>query len=234
MKTAVVIGGSSGLGLSIVKRLLTKHLQVVCISRTKPLVSHPNLIHFSEDLLDLTKLRAQLIFKEYPNPDVLCFAQRHRDSGDICPNDEYNVMVRSTGFIIEQALETRTVDSNKYPLRTVIIGSTYSSSAGFDQGWSYHAAKSAQSAIVRYFAASYCGRIIINMVSPPTYVKDNTETYWSSTTKNQRWISVSSLPLITVKQVADAVCTVLLNESQCISGNNIFLDYGLSNLYFDQ
>ena len=234
MKTAVVIGGSSGLGLSIVESLLTKEIKVVCISRTKPHISHPNLFHYLEDLLDLTQFRTQLIFKEHPDPDLLCFAQRYRNSGDTCPIEEYNVMVRSTALIIEQALATRTVNSGDSPLRSVIIGSTYSSSAGFDQGWSYHAAKSAQAAIVRYFATSYCGRIIINMVSPPTYVKENAAAYWSSTTKNKRWISVSSLPLITVKQVAEAVCTVLLNESHCISGNNILSDYGLSNLYFDQ
>ena len=234
MKTAFVIGGSSGLGLSIAQRLLIKNFKVVCISRNKPPTSHPNLFHHFEDLLDPTQLRIELLFKEFPNPDLLCFAQRYRRSGDPCSLDEYNVMVRSTALIIEKALSIRTVKPGDHPLRVVIIGSTYSLSAGFDQGWSYHAAKSAQSAIVRYFSVSHCGRIIINMVSPPTYVKNNTDAYWSTTSKNERWTSASSLPLITVKQVAEAVCTILLDESVCISGNNILSDYGLANLYFDQ
>ncbi|MDQ1165536.1 NAD(P)-dependent dehydrogenase (short-subunit alcohol dehydrogenase family) [Flavobacterium sp. SORGH_AS 622] len=50
MKKIVIIGGSRGIGNAILQQQLEKHL-VYNISRTIPDFSHPNLIHFSVDVL---------------------------------------------------------------------------------------------------------------------------------------------------------------------------------------
>ena len=50
MKTIVVIGGSKGIGLSIVKLLTPSH-KVISISRSVSNIEHENLTHYSVDVL---------------------------------------------------------------------------------------------------------------------------------------------------------------------------------------
>ena len=50
MKTIVVIGGSKGIGHSIVKRLTLSH-KVINISRSRPNFDHENLTHYGLDIL---------------------------------------------------------------------------------------------------------------------------------------------------------------------------------------
>ena len=50
MKKILVIGGSKGIGKSIVKSLVDDY-NVFNISRSKPTLSHQNLTHFSCDIL---------------------------------------------------------------------------------------------------------------------------------------------------------------------------------------
>lgn len=51
MKTYIVIGGSRGIGLSLVNLLLENNNKVINISRNKPDLSHDNLTHYSADVL---------------------------------------------------------------------------------------------------------------------------------------------------------------------------------------
>ena len=50
MKTILVIGGSRGIGKSIVNIMLENH-RVINISRTAPETQHPNLTHYNCDIL---------------------------------------------------------------------------------------------------------------------------------------------------------------------------------------
>ena len=51
MKTYIIIGGSRGIGLSLVNLLLENNNKVINISRNKPDLSHDNLTHHSADVL---------------------------------------------------------------------------------------------------------------------------------------------------------------------------------------
>ena len=50
MKNVVIIGGSKGIGNSILKQVLENN-KVINISRTLPEISHPNLTNFQLDVL---------------------------------------------------------------------------------------------------------------------------------------------------------------------------------------
>ena len=50
MNKVLVIGGSKGIGNAIIKSLVEEN-SVINISRTKPLLSHPNLTHVTCDVL---------------------------------------------------------------------------------------------------------------------------------------------------------------------------------------
>ncbi|MEJ2113787.1 MAG: SDR family NAD(P)-dependent oxidoreductase [Flavobacteriaceae bacterium] len=50
MKTIVIVGGSKGIGNSILNSLVNTH-KIINISRTSPELSHPNLVHYTCDIL---------------------------------------------------------------------------------------------------------------------------------------------------------------------------------------
>ena len=50
MRKILVIGGSKGIGNSIIKSLLNEN-SIINLSRTPPLLSHTNLTHYNCDIL---------------------------------------------------------------------------------------------------------------------------------------------------------------------------------------
>ena len=53
MKNILIVGGSKGIGNAILLQQLEKN-KVYTISRTAPEMSHPNLVHYSLDVLQDT------------------------------------------------------------------------------------------------------------------------------------------------------------------------------------
>ena len=118
--------------------------------------------------------------------------------------------------------------------RLVIVGSNYSSMIGKDQDWKYHAIKSSQLSLVKFFSLHSDGNFNINMISPATYIKEGAKEYWDQQQLSKKWQKFPTKGLLTSKQVAFAIINQLIYGDKNISGNNIFIDGGLSNLYPDQ
>ena len=51
MRTIVIVGGSRGIGNAILKAQLQLNNKVINISRNSPEINHPNLTHYSCDIL---------------------------------------------------------------------------------------------------------------------------------------------------------------------------------------
>ena len=233
MRRVIVFGGSRGLGCSIVSRLVSFGHDVLSVSRksTNQLLSPNNYAHFSLDLSSLVSDELSKLYSTFPDPDAICFAHRYRPSTSPDPSKEYREMIVSVSEIIEFFDRHRTSGSK---LRIVIIGSIYSDNVGFDQGWSYHCVKHAQLALVRYWSIARKGNLLFYLVSPPTYVKEGSESYWASSKKSEIWSHYPSNRLIAVSEVSELVCDVLLNGSPLLSGSNLIADMGVSKLYNDQ
>ena len=106
--------------------------------------------------------------------------------------------------------------------------------AGYDQDWSYHAVKSAQEGLVRYFAIRSNGRFNINMISPPTYMKNDTEQYWKKTLKYEIWQNLPPLNLPDASMIAEICSMFLIDSNKYVNGQNLVCDGGASYLYIDQ
>ena len=230
-----IVGGSSGLGLKISSKLLSEGIDIVYVSREpSPRLALRQATYFPLDLSNCSSKDVSCFLAESGPFDGFAFCQRFRavDLNDETSFiEEYRVTVYSTLLIINSYL-------NSYPdqqaLSVVVVGSTYASHVGFDQPPGYHCSKAAQKSLVKTLSNRFRGRLIINMFSPPTFVKDGAEGYWSSSSKASIWNSLPAAKLPSVEQIADAIILTLLNPNPYISGNDILTDGGLSHLYFDQ
>jgi NAD(P)-dependent dehydrogenase (short-subunit alcohol dehydrogenase family) len=236
IKKVCVVGGSSGLGLAITRKLKSLGHEALVISRNKP--KEIDLLGVKHYPLDLgaSSFEDSLsqVLNEIGRVDAFCFCQRYRPS----PNNlaskflsEYKVMVESTYTFLEFYLNH--IATNQF-FNTVIVGSSYSASVGFDQDASYHCVKSAQRALVAYLSIHYSRYLSINLLSPPTFMKPGSIEHWLSTDKYNLWQESIGHNLPTAEIIADSIVNFLLTINPTLSGNNIMLDHGLSNLYFDQ
>jgi nucleoside-diphosphate-sugar epimerase len=234
MSNYIVFGGSGGLGRKIVSDLLARRHTVISVSRGRDKAENSTRCrHFSLDLSDLKENDLCDLFSMSGTVDGVCFAHRYRPEGQICPSGEYISSVHSVARIIDYIQSKRGMLEDRC-CRVLIIGSSYTYSAGRDQGWSYHACKHAQQGLVRYFSANSSDGLLIFMVSPPTFIKEGAEVYWSSNRKSELWKKFPSKGLVSVCAVSELCCQMLTEGSPLLNGCNIPADSGLSNIYQDQ
>ena len=231
-----VVGGSSGLGLAITRKLKSLGHESIVISRSKPdQLDLLGVVHYSLDF-EANNFECSLsqVLNEIGQVDAFCFCQRFRPSiPNLASNFilEYKVMVESIYRFLEFYLDY--IADHQF-FNAVIVGSSYSASCGFDQNASYHCVKSAQRALVAYLSVHYTNHLSINLLSPPTFMKPGTNDYWLTTDKYKVWQESMGHSFPQAETIADSIINFLLTINPSLSGNNIMLDYGLSNLYFDQ
>ena len=234
----VIIGGSRGLGKEIIQVLLDKEYEVINISRSNLETISKNLTNINKDLISLDKHEVSQIFNQFDNLDGIIFSQRFRkrESSIQTENyvDEYKSSVISTSNIIEAYREYQHSRVTQSIGSIILVGSTYSSSIGFDQDWSYHACKFAQEALVKYYSVHSQGKFSINLVCPASYMKEGTEEYWTNSPKSEIWKKYPVKKLAGAKFIAMSIVDLLLNSTLFNTGNKIMLDGGVSNIYHDQ
>ena len=233
MKRYLVFGGSKGLGSEICSILSSDNHEVINCSRSNPCNES---IHEFFDLISADKHTFYDLFERFWPIHGLIFSQRYRDSTNSSNYlDEYKVTVESIGLALDAFIEfTNDIKLKLFTTRVIIIGSSYTSSAGYDQNWSYHSTKHAQIGILRYFSVNGNGTFNINVISPPAYVRRGAEEYWSKNEKSSIWRNYPSQTLPTIQEVATIVVNILYHSSVFFSGNNIMTDSGVCNLYPDQ
>lgn len=238
MSEYCVVGGSSGLGLVISKQLLALGHRVVVLSRSiTSELQDLGVEHVSLDLSkDISADAFRAVVQRLGILSGFCFCQRYRPlpSAEFKADDfigEYRVNVQSTYNLINAYMAFKPISSQ---IRVIVIGSTYASSIGFDQHPSYHCAKAALRSLVSYLACNFNQDLIINMLSPPSYIKDGSYDYWKSTFRHAHWVVNVGRPMPTVNDISGFVIEQLLSSNKLISGSHIKLDSGMSSLYFDQ
>lgn len=232
---ALVFGGSSGLGLSLVEYLSSLDFLVTSVSRADTTGFGQCNSHINLDLSETTISSFEQLLNNNPPYRYIFFAQRYRPSSVSSCLDEYRTMVISVANFLQAIISSPLYHScsPQSRVRIAVVGSTYAQSVGFDQDWSYHTCKAAQLSLVRYFALNSHRKFSINLISPATYKKANTEKFWNSSEKSTLWNSYPSSGLLSVQDVAHSIVDFVLS-SPFISGQNLDLDFGLSNLYHDQ
>ena len=235
-KNFLVVGGTNGLGLSISDKLCSNKNIVTLIGRKNKNNFNSNSNFLSLDLEHSSKKEFLSLIVDNNGFDGVCFAQRYRPKDGIGDYiKEVKVMITSIAFFMDALIEYNFSTKGKTNFtRIIVVGSNYSSRVGKDQGWEYHTVKAAQLSLVKYFSIKSDANYSINLISPGTYIKKGAKEYWESKEIFKKWKNFPTKNLLDVDEIAEAIKLLLIEGNKYISGNNIFIDGGLFNLYPDQ
>jgi NAD(P)-dependent dehydrogenase (short-subunit alcohol dehydrogenase family) len=160
MKTIVIVGGSKGIGKAILNALVDTH-KIINISRTSPELSHPNLVHYTGDILK----------DELPNIESL-------DGLVYCPGSinlkpisrlsledfrkDFEINVLGAVRVIQKYLDT--LKKGNKP--SILLFSTVASKLGMPFHASVATSKSGIEGLVKSLGAELAPTIRINAIAP--------------------------------------------------------------------
>jgi NAD(P)-dependent dehydrogenase (short-subunit alcohol dehydrogenase family) len=222
MKKIAIIGGSKGIGNAILLQQLD-HNFVYNISRTRPGISHPNLVHFSVDIL-------KDVLPEIENIDSLIYCPGSINLKPILSlsiedfREDFEINVIGAVKVIQKYLPS--LKRGKNP--SIILFSTVAAKLGMPFHASIATAKSGIEGLVKSLGAELAPIIRINAIAPTI-----TETSLSaSILRNERMKEnmMERHPMkkyLKVEEVAQMADYLISEKAGSISGQVFQMDYGL-------
>jgi NAD(P)-dependent dehydrogenase (short-subunit alcohol dehydrogenase family) len=225
MTHAVVIGGSRGLGLVVVERLLKRGIDVTIVSRKPP---NLDVRHLAVDLEDIDSLYD--VPKAVSPISYLIFCQRYRGLGDAW-DGEIKVGLTATRMLIE-GFADHFVQSGDRAIS--VVSSVYAEYVGGSQPIGYHVVKAGLNAMVRYYAYSLGRRgIRVNSIMPLTYQKPEIRAYFDADERSGVFYE-QLVPLGRMgnaEDSADALSFLCSEQASFINGQSIRIDGGVSAIW---
>lgn len=224
MKNVVIIGGSKGIGNSILKQVLENN-KVINISRTLPEISHPNLTNFQLDVLA----------SELPNIeeiDVLIYCPGSINLKPIMSlgiddfRNDFEINVLGAVKSIQKYLPTIKKGTNP----SIILFSTVAAKLGMPFHASIATAKSGVEGLVKSLGAELAPTVRVNAIAPTI-----TETSLSaSILRNDRMKEnmIERHPMkgyLNPDEVAGMANFLMSDSAKSISGQVFEMDYGIVN-----
>ncbi|UUF13057.1 MULTISPECIES: SDR family NAD(P)-dependent oxidoreductase [Flavobacterium] len=222
MKTIVIVGGSKGIGNGVLVQQLENY-KVINISRTAPDITHPNLIHFSVDVL-----RDGL--PEFESIDALVYCPGSINLKPILGlslddfRKDFEINVMGAVKVIQHYLPALKKGENP----SIVLFSTVAAKLGMPFHSSIAASKAAVEGLVKSLGAELAPLIRINGIAPTI-----TETSLSgSILRNDRMKEnmIERHPLknyLKPAEVARMAGYLISEDAASISGQIFAMDYGL-------
>lgn len=230
-KNILVVGGSSGIGLSLVKMIADKGGNIYNVSRTKSEDWSAGVQHFEHNILeDLSALAADL--PEQLHGLVYAVGSINLKPFNRLTEDDfltdYKINVIGAMKVIQQALKSL---KNAKGASIVLV-----STVAVKTGMSYHASVSAAKAGVEglalSMAAEFAGQQIrVNVVAPSLTNTPLAQNLLN--TPEKREASAKRHPLGKYGQpedIASAIAFLLSDDSNWMTGQVIGIDGGMGNL----
>ena len=225
MKTIVIIGGSKGIGKSILNKHLDQH-QVINISRTAPELSHENLTHYScdilkDDLPDIAKIGG-LVYC----PGSINLKPISRLSTDDFKED-FEINVIGAVKAIHKYLSV--LKQGQQP--AIVLFSTVATKLGMPFHSSVAAAKAGVEGLAKSLAAELAPTVRVNAIAPTV-----TDTELASKLlRNEKMMDSMKErhPLkkyLNPDEVADMAAFLLSDKAAALSGQIFEMDCGIVNL----
>lgn len=222
MRTIVIIGGSKGIGKAIVQNLISTH-KIINISRTKPEIEHPNLVHHQchviEDDLPIIESADGLVYC----PGSINLKPFSRLSlNDFKEDFEINVF----GAIKTIQTYLPVLKNGNNP--AILLFSTVATKLGMPYHSSVAAAKSGVEGLVKSLGAELAPTIRINAIAPTV---TNTELA-SKLLRNEKMIEniTERHPLkkfLDPNEVAHMAAFLLSDKAASLSGQVFQMDCGI-------
>ena len=230
-KKIFVVGGSSGIGLEIVKKLQNQQNEVFVGSRTREnLQDHPQVTHLKldvtqdfSDLAGLPEMVHGLVF--CPGTIVLKPFQR-LTSGDFQKDFEINLL--GAVKIIQGCLKSL----KKYPTgASIVLFSTVAVKVGMPFHASVASAKGAVEGLTKSLTAEFAPRIRVNAIAPSLTDTPLAASLLSS--EDRQKASAERHPLKRIgspQEIAALAQHLLSDEGSWITGQIFHVDGGMSSL----
>ncbi|GEL12277.1 NAD(P)-dependent dehydrogenase, short-chain alcohol dehydrogenase family [Flavobacterium glycines] len=222
MKNIVIIGGSKGIGNAI----LLQQLETNCvynISRNPPEISHPNLKHYSMDVLQDTLPEIESIDTLIYCPGSINLKPITNLSIDDFRND-FEINVIGAVKCIQQYLPQ--LKKGNHP--SVLLFSTVAAKLGMPFHVSIATAKAGVEGLVKSLGAELASSVRINAIAPTI-----TETSLSANIlRNDRMKEnmVERHPMkgyLKANEVAEMADFLISEKAKSISGQIFEMDYGI-------
>lgn len=222
MKNIVIIGGSKGIGNAI----LLQQLETNCvynISRNPPEISHPNLKHYSMDVLQDTLPEIESIDTLIYCPGSINLKPITNLSIDDFRND-FEINVIGAVKCIQQYLPQ--LKKGTHP--SVLLFSTVAAKLGMPFHASIATAKAGVEGLVKSLGAELASSVRINAIAPTI-----TETSLSANIlRNERMKEnmVERHPMkgyLKANEVAEMADFLISEKAKSISGQIFEMDYGI-------
>lgn len=222
MKNIVIIGGSKGIGNAILLQQLENNL-VFNISRNAPEISHPNLKHFSVDVL-------QDALPDLENIDTLIYCPGSinlKPFGNLSIDDfknDFEINVIGAIKAIQKYLPTLKKGTDP----SIILFSTVAAKLGMPFHASIATAKAGVEGLVKSLGAELASAVRINAIAPTI-----TETTLSANIlRNDRMKEnmTERHPMkgyLKAEEVAEMANFLMSKGAKSISGQIFEMDYGI-------
>ena len=224
MKTIVVIGGSKGIGLSIVKLLTPSH-KVISISRSVSNIEHENLTHYSVDVLsgelpDISEVDGLVYCPGSINLKPISRLKIQDFKNDF----EINVI----GAVKAIQKYARVMKDSQHP--SIVLFSTVAVKLGMPFHASIATAKAGVEGLVKSLGAEFAPKIRINAIAPTV-----TDTELAAKLlRNERMIEniTERHPLkkfLNPDEVAEMALFLLSHKTASMSEQILEMDCGIVN-----
>jgi NAD(P)-dependent dehydrogenase (short-subunit alcohol dehydrogenase family) len=222
MKNIVIIGGSKGIGNSILKQTVENN-KVVNISRNLPEISHPNLTNYQLDVLSSE-------LPDIEQVDVLIYCPGSINLKPIMSlgiddfRNDFEINVIGAVKSIQKYLPTLKKGSNP----SIILFSTVAAKLGMPFHASIATAKSGVEGLVKSLGAELAPTVRVNAIAPTI-----TETSLSSAIlRNDRMKEnmIERHPMkgyLAPEEVAGMANFLMSDNAKSISGQVFEMDYGI-------
>jgi NAD(P)-dependent dehydrogenase (short-subunit alcohol dehydrogenase family) len=230
-KSILIVGGSSGIGLELVKVLSENHHEIYVGSRTADTLTEiPGVHHIPMDVtaetLDLETLPKTLQGLVYC-PGTIVLKPFQRLTIDDFKND-FNINLLGAVKVIQGCIKLL----KKSPSgASIVLFSTVAVSTGMPFHASVGSAKAAVEGLTRSLAAEFAPRIRVNAVAPSLTDTPLAQNLLSS--EEKRKASASRHPLKRIgspQEIARSAAYLLSDASAWISGQILPIDGGMSSL----
>ena len=222
MKNIVIIGGSKGIGHAILLQQLENNL-VYNISRNEPEISHPNLKHFTADVL-------QDALPDLENIDTLIYCPGSinlKPFGNLSLDDfknDFEINVIGAVKAIQKYLPTLKKGTDP----SIVLFSTVAAKLGMPFHASIATAKAGVEGLVKSLGAELASTVRINAIAPTI-----TETTLSANIlRNDRMKEnmTERHPMkgyLKAEEVAEMANFLISKNAKSISGQVFEMDYGI-------
>lgn len=222
MKNIVIIGGSKGIGSAIVLQQLEQN-RIYNISRNAPEISHPNLVHYSVDIL-------QDSLPDISNIDCLIYCPGSinlKPIGSLSIDDfrnDFEINVIGAVKSIQKYLPV--LKKGNHP--SIVLFSTVAAKLGMPFHASIATAKAGIEGLVKTLGAELASVVRINAIAPTI-----TETSLAAgILRNDRMKEnmIERHPMkgyLKPTEVANMANFLISDQAQSISGQIFEMDYGI-------